>query len=825
MTYIPNLIKKIDDFCSLADSLTRLKRVAQDYRGGYVSPDDPEDEDEEIPGEGDRFGLYQSIVGAANSISNEANDYENEDVANELLLIAELYKKAIEINGGYTQVKNAMNVALSNIDSLIDDGSLDEGVRDIAENIIEEAASDLRTRSKTSISQQMDEPTAIKELKAVQQAFNSQEARQEMEGQKSVYEKGKPGAETGHGIAARVPPETPQKYAREIERLQDSLANDPNLRNETSRAYVSALVNALKGLVAQIPLTIAAKDQLKVTPDDPEVQAKFQAAEAKLSEFRAARRDLTRRLNDFLRDKEIEALKARMSKPGLSGQEIAWWAAKIKLEALRKSQDLKKGRQIKLLKDLINSTGRIDKDGDYDPLNIPDEMKKKLIEGIDREENYQGDRKSKKAYDRELTQQRAKEEGRAVPAERAPQRGGWGEGEHQQKDFSRTTLPGFVTRLGTGINTAVDSARRYIASVKEGGVPELKPSVDKVSAAIRKGDNAAKYQAISDLKADIAKYVAEAKLKNEVMIGYEITIRLLPFFRKIEAALGKIVTFQGSDGTWLLQPDEQRFIQETMDYMIRFADAYNKQYKFKKPRYDSLINGAKGVPGVFPLIIKYLQDEIPFVATEKTAQTKEEKTIYDRQISQQTARNQGRVDVPAREKQRGGWAPGEKKNQYSPHEMNLAGLTELLQEKINSAIGTTKEKLTHDRYGGDPALKPYADAVTTAIRKGDTSAKYEAIRELKKQIAESVTRTTSRGLEKNVRLLPFFRSLKDDLRKISQWEEHGTLSLNDMQKQYVSEWINKAQRLIELSKHSDLYYKQVAALISTIMNKLIDIVG
>lgn len=582
MTYLPSLIKKIDDFCSLADSLTRLKRIAQDYSGGYVSPDDPEDEESpggDIPG---GPGLYQDIIGAANSINGQNEDNgDNQDVANELFLIAELYKKAIEINGGYSQVKNAMNVALSNIDSLIDDGGLDENARDIAENIIEEAASDLRQRAKVDPSKQLPEQVAIRELKAVQQAFNSQEARQEMEGQKSVYEKGKPGAETGHGIAARVPPETPQKYGREIERLQDSLANDPNLRNETSRGYVSQLVNALKGLVAQIPITIAAKDKLKVTPDDKAAQQEFQEAEAKLTELRNIRRDMTRKLNDFLRDKEIEALQQKMLKPGLTDQEKAWWGAKIKLEALRKSQDLKKGRQIKLLKDLINSTGRLDKDGDYDPLNIPDDQKRKLIEGIDQEENYQGQKVSKVSYDEKQSLERRQEHGALgdiVRRQKGRRGGGKEDSRLNQYDLDAATFNGLLDKLNEKINTSAHVARLNVTQEVDANKRKvhngLKTYVDAVSKAIQKKDNKAKLEAIKALKAQMVEWASRAPAIKAMARN----VKWLPFFVKIKNDLVTIATWKTEAG-WDLNENKQAFIANVISGSQRLIQAYGRYYQ------------------------------------------------------------------------------------------------------------------------------------------------------------------------------------------------------------------------------------------------------
>lgn len=583
MPYLPNVIKKIDDFCNLAESLTRLKRMAAP--SAWTMPDDPEEEvtDEKSPGD-EWIGLYPKITSVANQLGEQADD-----VANELRLIAELYKKALEINGGYSQLSKAISISLANIDSLIDesDGVIGEDIRDAAEDILEEVAGDLRRRAKSSIGQQMDEASAMKALRSVKQEFNSQEARHEMESQKSVYEKGKPGAETGHGINAPAVLETPQKYVREIKRLQELLEQE---KNPGTKQYMLELQKVLASLVIQMPKVSELSSALKDTPDDTAKQNEFNEATQTLEDLRSQRRLLKSRLNNQLLNKEKEDLVAQMGQTR-NTKEREWLQERINLLDLRTDDKLLKKRdEIKARKALVNSMGVIDEHGDFQSQNIPEAERIALLRGIQLGRDV-GTTKAK--YDRTRTEERAKTEGRKDIATRAPQRGGWAPGERQtslDKAMSNATyFPLLVGKVGPGINTAVAGATYYIARAKEGGYVELKTFIDAVSAAIRKKDMAAKHAAIAALREEAKKYVFGKN--KEAVASYEIAIRLTPYFRKIEERLKQISAWQHESGQWILDEQKSNFIRETNMYITRIIEIYNKQYGHRRSNFNSFVNG------------------------------------------------------------------------------------------------------------------------------------------------------------------------------------------------------------------------------------------
>src|SRR5689334_14052962 len=131
MTYLPSLIKKIDDFLSLAESLTRLKRMAAGPEGDALP--------------GDEFsGIYTKAMETLKEIAKTDN---YEEVVSELFSLIEMYKRALEINGGFQELQKRIKLAGAELSSTIDeaDGEDGEDVKDLMYEILEDLSSDLRT--------------------------------------------------------------------------------------------------------------------------------------------------------------------------------------------------------------------------------------------------------------------------------------------------------------------------------------------------------------------------------------------------------------------------------------------------------------------------------------------------------------------------------------------------------------------------------------------------------------------------------------------------------------------------------------------------------
>lgn len=602
MTYIPSLIKRIDNFCILADSMMRLKSLAAPET--WTMPDDPEDEEPSQTLSGDEdLGLASEIESVAEEISGEADD-----ISNELRLIAVLYRKSLEINGGYNQLAKAISIALANIDTLIDesDGVIGENVRDAAEDILEKTAADLRKRAKSSISQQADEVQAMNALRSAKQNFNQQEARQEMESQKSVYEKGKPGAETGHGITTKLVPETPEKYAREINSLRASYETETDPKNKED---IAKLAQVLANLISTIKTIKTLQDELKVTPDDEEKVTQFNEATLHLEDLRNQRQSLKRSLNEFLFRKEQAEL-SRQLMATRNPKEQEWLKEKIELLKLRADPKLLRKRdEIKARKTKINAMGVLDEHGDFQSLTIPENERNILDNAI-----QLGNTKtlSKINYDRIQTEERARTHGKIGPiVERQKGRVGGGRlGEKiNQYDIETATFEGLIDKLSEKVDTAAHVARlnvtQYTQTVNNKKVKlhnELKPLVKAIGDTIQNArkireklkteinevkkqqlqqawtkENQSRYDAIKKLneaiKSDLARW-AEREVPAK---GLEKNVRWIPHFIKAKDALIEIASWKVGN-EWQLTDKQNDKIAQTIISVSRLLERYNLFY-------------------------------------------------------------------------------------------------------------------------------------------------------------------------------------------------------------------------------------------------------
>lgn len=611
MTYLPSLIKKIDDFVSLAESLTRLKKMAAPPPETWSMPDDPQEDDEALPG--DEFsGLYPKVMDVINEINSTES---NEDIANELQLIAELYKKAIEINGGYKQVQDYIRRAMANIDMLIDesDGVIGDDVRDLADEVLEDLSGDLRQRAKSTVSPQIPEPQALQALKAVKDEFNSAEARKEVASQKSVYERGKPGQETGHTIVRKTA-ETPAKYAKEIARLRESLqtAIDPASKNN-----VEYLIGTLVELIEQMKTVKRLEGELKVSPGDSETVQAFDQATAKLEQLRKQRLIYRRKLNELILKDDQTQLRRRMYE-SRDPQEKAWLDQQIKLLDVRMDAKLLRKRDlIKAMKAKVHSLGTLDEREDFQSHSLPDAdriaLDRAIMLGQDRTV-------TKEKYDRDQTIERAKGHGKIgpVPERRKGRVGGGREGEKiHQYDIGQATFVGLVDKLREKINTSAHVARlnvtQEVLADKRKVHNALKPYVDALSKAIQKKDNKAKYEAIKALKAQMAEWAARAT----AIKALSRNIRWLPFFNKLRENLETIASWKTEAG-WDLNENKLTFIKNVMAGADRLIEAFGRYYEGK--------GGApKGLDISFVNTVKYLGDVVEQLEKEIQAATSDVK--------------------------------------------------------------------------------------------------------------------------------------------------------------------------------------------------------
>lgn len=169
MNKLDKLISKIDSFCTQAlCSLLLIKKGAEPQ--GYYMPDDPEEEnDTPEPMTGEDVGKYNELLHVAQQVRDPG-------LSSELILLAELYRKSIEIGGGY----NSINRSIHNIINMYLEDEEDPQQEEI-EDILNEVVSDLRKRAGGAAGlAKPDSPGAIKALKEMKDNFNSQNLQQEV---------------------------------------------------------------------------------------------------------------------------------------------------------------------------------------------------------------------------------------------------------------------------------------------------------------------------------------------------------------------------------------------------------------------------------------------------------------------------------------------------------------------------------------------------------------------------------------------------------------------------------------------------------------------
>jgi hypothetical protein len=468
-------------------------------------------------------------------------------------------------------------------------------------------ASDLRERSKSPITRQMDEATAHRMLKDVQNEFLGNEAKQEMVSQKSVYEKGRPGAETGHTVAGPKYLETPDKYAKQIESLKEDLnkEQDPN-----NRANIVGQLSTLMQLIRQMEVVTKLSDAFKNTPEDQVAKQKLDEATEVLDKLRAQRASLQRKLSNFILRKEqqqltsqINAFPSEENLPEARRKEKQWLEEKIKLLEVRMSNSLRKRDEIKSRKALINALGIIDPHGDFQPLKVSDlelmTFNRAIALGKDKI-------LSKADYDRSRTEAMGREQKRdyvpVAPAERGGGRA------PLNLDYSTATFPAKLKQFRDLNNTAMADSRKYIMRPNEKGDPTLKPFVEAISLAIRNKDKQGQYRAVNELRAA----TANTLVKSSSLQGYIQCIRLAPHFKKVEEDLFALKGKQDENGKWNLSQKELEKVQVILEEMGRIRDFYNRFYqnpqarKFREQPYAFY----KNVTKFFSMFEEYIKNNM-----------------------------------------------------------------------------------------------------------------------------------------------------------------------------------------------------------------------
>jgi predicted RNase H-like HicB family nuclease len=624
MIYLPSLINKISQFHDFVSMLTKKAEPMT-----YVMPDT--DEEEETTQEEEVTGpqKYQTAIGIVSVLEGPEG---NMDMAEILYCAAERYKIATELHGGYSEVINAMNQALAQlidasneaIEETEDEDRIDE-LFDQAKDAIDAMEEDLQLQNKTiPIKERTPDEIVHQHLLTISENFLGTGAKEMMQ-QEVKYEtrrgateeggdkgEGQVGHTTGHEKQNISDPYIRYKEeAEEYQKKLDEIANTP--ANQKLRASITKLIDSNIALHDQANKTAKLRDDLKVVPDDEDLKQEYHTNMELLTELRKQKRFATLILKNFVHSKKKAHLEAQIALTR-DPKEKEWLQHKLALEDLIISDYYNKKDEIKARQHLIDATGGmfsslIDprKPKEFHSQALPPEQLKKLIDAIDA---GAGAKLTPYQYDRQRHLKRTQTLGLPIPESRESKRGGWSKKEKHDLLAKDLEDPNYFrqrsgTKLSERINTAKAGCGYYLwrdyknkggarveaeggARVEaEGGHPELRVYVDAVSKAILKGNESEKYASIAKLREEAKKYVFK---KRTAMESYETMLRLFPFVKLIQDKIDTIASWQAADGSWNIDDTKKDVLRDTATYILRFANAYMLQYKYRETNFDSLVS-------------------------------------------------------------------------------------------------------------------------------------------------------------------------------------------------------------------------------------------
>jgi hypothetical protein len=609
MTFLPSIFKRIDDFCKIAEFYDLISMAA---------PDDN--------------ALYTELVSASRQVVNPEVSYTLE-------ILADMYRKALDINGGF-------NVLYKTIEGIVQDLDPEEDESEQVEDLLNKIGSSIRVRARQPDSQQ-----AMRELQKAASEAKRRLAEQvpdvpedeEREDQTSAYEAALMGDyetpekmfEEEGGVAkfdptAGMKPEDAGQgkgrgysvgkkytykdwaeiYAREKEKYNHDLNGADNMvtravrtarTNDNVRANLESLIGVLDQLEKLTKEALQIEHKLLLETEIPHPQEEKRIAEIsrQLRVLEHQRGALKRRLSSYYKEAGLENLqKQEAAATDLRMKRVL--QQKIKLQELRLSGSKGYGKESVERQKLIDSLTA-------DP-NLSDEEVRKQEANIQQAAQFTN-KMTRAMFDRKLTEKKMQEAGRGIVPMRDPT-GGRGGGQAKywkslyQVDYDKATYPVLLKRFRDLNNTIVSDAKKYVVRPNEYGDPALIPYVEALSAAIKKKDNAAKFTAINNLK----QAIRQTLVAGPSLRGYLWAIRLAPHFKAIEEFLYNIKNKQDEQGAWKLNEAERATLRQAVSQLTRMSEIYTKYFPKKAGRYgrSHYLTSVE----FYPKLIEYIQKNI-----------------------------------------------------------------------------------------------------------------------------------------------------------------------------------------------------------------------
>jgi hypothetical protein len=383
MSKLSNLLENVDHFYNTAVNEYRLSKLAAEPPQTWSMPDDPDEDGDGPPTNkaGGQNDLFNQVQEAARAVRDP-------DAISEALLVANLYRKAVQLNDGFNFVVQKIKAALNAIE--VEDPDDEEDPTNLLVESLMAMSVDATKRAKQAGGgmNKGDSDAGAKALKNLQQTMNTDERDRDLsragrstsdlsdyeENAKDVFdmtggvgmEAAQQGSGRGYFVRNRKDPKDWIKtYENEKQILMEELPHDTDRNIVKKKQQLIELLERLKRATAveaatseKIQTTTGwtekddgegGKTQVAVRPED---QAEITRARAELRELKDQRSSLKTSLRkDVLgrqQDKLFDELKGAKDTKGKI-------VATQKLLLLKNliSQDKNKGAETKARKQLI----------------------------------------------------------------------------------------------------------------------------------------------------------------------------------------------------------------------------------------------------------------------------------------------------------------------------------------------------------------------------------------------------------------------------------------------------------------------------------------
>ena len=361
MNKISQLLKQSELFLSQAQYEYKLSKAAQT---GYYMPDEEEDESGEEGSANPELGLYDKIIAQSSRLRDR-------ELSQELEMIAEMYKKALQINGGYSTINNG----ISNLLNMYLDDEDNPEYEDV-EILLNEIVKDLRARAGGPGSlNKPDKPEVIAQMREIKNEFNRRMAQETMEaleggevdpeglgdltqfeeGAKSQFdftaglspEEGQKGKGRGYSIQRRSLKDWIDAYQNEKERYEDLLEDADPAKKEKISKMIANLNKLIDATTKQQEVSAQHSDA-----PSPESEAELKKANQEVSALKKERRALQLAVRNTELEKSYNALVEELSQTR-DMREKFLIQQKMELNKLLRSRDLNRGAETKLRRVLI----------------------------------------------------------------------------------------------------------------------------------------------------------------------------------------------------------------------------------------------------------------------------------------------------------------------------------------------------------------------------------------------------------------------------------------------------------------------------------------